>query len=139
MYSTPVDLSFSYLRSAVEASLDIKKNQVDPNKGKQKKGLCRNRSETEKALKAKNTVCKNVLYFYGKYDLRKTTSLVELTALLLFKIGCAYFVLRIYYHFIFTLGYLVFRGIKKTLPVITERCFFDSRSKNQREREGLDW
>jgi hypothetical protein len=25
MYSTPVDLSFSYLRSAVEASLDIKK------------------------------------------------------------------------------------------------------------------
>jgi hypothetical protein len=32
MYSTPVDLSFSYLRSAVEASLDIKKDQVDPNK-----------------------------------------------------------------------------------------------------------
>jgi hypothetical protein len=31
MYSTPVDLSFSYLRSAVEASLDIKKDQVDPN------------------------------------------------------------------------------------------------------------
>ncbi len=32
MYSTPVDLSFSYLRSAVEASLHIKKDQVDPNK-----------------------------------------------------------------------------------------------------------
>ncbi len=32
MYSTPVDLSFAYLRSAVEASLDIKKDQVDPNK-----------------------------------------------------------------------------------------------------------
>ena len=31
MYSTPVDLSFSYLLSAVEASLDIKKDQVDPN------------------------------------------------------------------------------------------------------------
>ncbi len=31
MYSTPVDLSFSYLRSAVEASLDIKKVQVEPN------------------------------------------------------------------------------------------------------------
>ncbi len=31
MYSTPVDLSSSYLRSAVEASLDIKKDQVDPN------------------------------------------------------------------------------------------------------------
>jgi hypothetical protein len=30
MYSTPVDLSFSYLRSAMEASLEIK-NQVDPN------------------------------------------------------------------------------------------------------------
>ncbi len=33
MYSTPVDFSFSYLRSAVEASLDIKKDQVDPNNG----------------------------------------------------------------------------------------------------------
>ena len=32
MYSTPIDLSFSYLRSAVEASLDIKKDQVDSNK-----------------------------------------------------------------------------------------------------------
>ena len=32
MYSTPIDLSVSYLRSAVEASLDIKKDQVDPNK-----------------------------------------------------------------------------------------------------------
>ncbi len=32
MYSTAIDLSFSYLRSAVEASLDIKKDQVDPNK-----------------------------------------------------------------------------------------------------------
>jgi hypothetical protein len=31
LHSTPVDLSFSYLRSAVEASLDIKKDQVDPN------------------------------------------------------------------------------------------------------------
>jgi hypothetical protein len=31
MYSTPVDLSFSYLRSAVEASLDIKKDQIDLN------------------------------------------------------------------------------------------------------------
>jgi hypothetical protein len=31
MYSTPVDFCFSYLRSAVEASLDIKKDQVDPN------------------------------------------------------------------------------------------------------------
>ncbi len=31
MYSTPVDLSFSCLRSAVEASLDIKKVQVEPN------------------------------------------------------------------------------------------------------------
>jgi hypothetical protein len=31
MYSNPVDLSFSYLRSAVEASLDIKKDQVHPN------------------------------------------------------------------------------------------------------------
>ncbi len=31
MYSSPVDLSFSYLRSAVEASLDIKKVQVEPN------------------------------------------------------------------------------------------------------------
>jgi hypothetical protein len=30
-YGTPVDLSFSYLRSAMKASLDIKKNQVDPN------------------------------------------------------------------------------------------------------------
>ncbi len=32
MYSTPVDLSFSYHRSAVEASLDIKKVQVEPNR-----------------------------------------------------------------------------------------------------------
>jgi hypothetical protein len=32
MYSTPVDLSFSYLRSAVESSFDIKKDQVDANK-----------------------------------------------------------------------------------------------------------
>ena len=31
MYSTPIDLSFSYLRSAVEASLDIKKVQIEPN------------------------------------------------------------------------------------------------------------
>ncbi len=31
MYSTPIDLSFSYLRSVVEASLNIKKDQVDPN------------------------------------------------------------------------------------------------------------
>jgi hypothetical protein len=31
MYSTPVDLSFSYLRSAVEASLDTKKVQMEPN------------------------------------------------------------------------------------------------------------
>jgi hypothetical protein len=31
MYSTPIDLSFSYCRSAVEASLDIKKVQVEPN------------------------------------------------------------------------------------------------------------
>ncbi len=33
MYSTPVDLSFSYLRSAVEASLDIKKVHMEPNTG----------------------------------------------------------------------------------------------------------
>ncbi len=31
MYSTPVDLSFVYLRSAVEASLDTKKVQMEPN------------------------------------------------------------------------------------------------------------
>ncbi len=31
MYSTPINLSVSYLRSAVEASLDIKKDHVDPN------------------------------------------------------------------------------------------------------------
>jgi hypothetical protein len=31
MYSTPVDLSFFYLRSAVEASLDTKKVQMEPN------------------------------------------------------------------------------------------------------------
>ncbi len=31
MNSTPVDLSFSYLRSAVEASLNRKKVQVEPN------------------------------------------------------------------------------------------------------------
>ncbi len=31
MYSTPIGLSFSYLRSAVEASLDIKKVQMEPN------------------------------------------------------------------------------------------------------------
>ncbi len=31
MYSTPVDLSFSYLRSAVEASLDIKKVHMESN------------------------------------------------------------------------------------------------------------
>jgi hypothetical protein len=31
MYSTPVDLSFPFLRSAVEASLDTKKDQVDQN------------------------------------------------------------------------------------------------------------
>ncbi len=31
MRSTPVDLSFSYLRSAVVTSLDTKKDQVDPN------------------------------------------------------------------------------------------------------------
>jgi hypothetical protein len=31
MYSTPVDFSFSYLCSAVEPSLDIKKDQVDLN------------------------------------------------------------------------------------------------------------
>ncbi len=30
-YSTPVKLSFFYLRSAVEASLDTKKVQVEPN------------------------------------------------------------------------------------------------------------
>jgi hypothetical protein len=34
MYSTPVDLSFSYLHSAVEASLDTKKDQVDSNSAK---------------------------------------------------------------------------------------------------------
>ena len=32
MYSTHVDLSFSYLRSAVEASLYIKKVQMEQNK-----------------------------------------------------------------------------------------------------------
>ncbi len=32
MYSTPIDLSFSYLRSAVEAYLDIKKVQMEPNR-----------------------------------------------------------------------------------------------------------
>jgi hypothetical protein len=32
MYSTHVDISFSYLRSAVEASLDIKKVQMEPNR-----------------------------------------------------------------------------------------------------------
>jgi hypothetical protein len=32
MYSNPVDLSFSYLRSAVEASFDIKKVQMEPNR-----------------------------------------------------------------------------------------------------------
>jgi hypothetical protein len=32
MYSTPIDLSFSYLRSAVEASLDIKKVLMEPNR-----------------------------------------------------------------------------------------------------------
>ncbi len=32
MYSTPIDLSFSYLRSAAEASLDIKKVQMEPNR-----------------------------------------------------------------------------------------------------------
>jgi hypothetical protein len=31
MYSTPINLSFSYLRSAVEASLDMKKVQIEPN------------------------------------------------------------------------------------------------------------
>jgi hypothetical protein len=31
MYSTPFDLSFSYLRSAVEAFLDIKKVRMEPN------------------------------------------------------------------------------------------------------------
>jgi hypothetical protein len=31
MYSTPVDLSFSYLRSAVEASLDTKNVQMEAN------------------------------------------------------------------------------------------------------------
>ncbi len=31
MYSSHVDLSFSYLRSAVEASLDIKKVHMEPN------------------------------------------------------------------------------------------------------------
>jgi hypothetical protein len=31
MYSTPVDLSFSYLCSAVEASLDIKKVHMETN------------------------------------------------------------------------------------------------------------
>ncbi len=32
MYRTPLDLSFSYLRSAVEASLDIKKVKMEPNR-----------------------------------------------------------------------------------------------------------
>ncbi len=32
MYSTPIDLSFSYNPSAVEASLDIKKVQMEPNR-----------------------------------------------------------------------------------------------------------
>jgi hypothetical protein len=32
MCSTPIDLSSSYLRSAVEASLDIKKVQMEPNR-----------------------------------------------------------------------------------------------------------
>jgi hypothetical protein len=32
MYSTHLDLSFSYLRSAVGASLDIKKVQMEPNR-----------------------------------------------------------------------------------------------------------
>ncbi len=32
MYSTPIDLSFSYLLSAVEASLDVKKVQMEPNR-----------------------------------------------------------------------------------------------------------
>ncbi len=32
MYSTPVEISSSFLRFAVEASLDTKKDQVDPNK-----------------------------------------------------------------------------------------------------------
>ena len=37
MYSTPVDLSSSYLRSAVEAYLDIKMVQVEPNINKEVK------------------------------------------------------------------------------------------------------
>jgi hypothetical protein len=36
MYSTPIDFSFSYLGSAVEAALDINKDQVDPNSQEQK-------------------------------------------------------------------------------------------------------
>ncbi len=32
MYRTPVNLSFSYFRSAVEASLDIKKVQMESNR-----------------------------------------------------------------------------------------------------------
>ncbi len=32
MYSTPIDLSLSYLRSAVETSFDIKKVQMEPNR-----------------------------------------------------------------------------------------------------------
>ncbi len=40
MYSTPIDLSFSYLRSAEEASQDKKKEQVDLNR---RVPVCRNK------------------------------------------------------------------------------------------------
>jgi hypothetical protein len=40
MYSTPIDLSSSYLRSAVEASLDIKMVQVEPTINKEVREKC---------------------------------------------------------------------------------------------------
>ncbi len=56
MYSTPVSLSFSYLRSAVEASLDTKKVQMEPNKHK-------------------DLVTRKLLFFFLQMAFKKKTNL----------------------------------------------------------------
>jgi hypothetical protein len=57
MYSTPVDLSFSYLRSAVEASLDTKKVHMEPN------NICENISMYMRSCKYMERIDKEVFLF----------------------------------------------------------------------------
>ncbi len=75
MYSNPVDLSFSYLRSAVEASLVIKKVHMKPNTDKQIQGpdpalsrhfSTRSRSSDPKLHFANHWLGKNFRFCYWR-------------------------------------------------------------------------